>query len=939
MARREAPLCPSQCPLRVGGCGAIGAETLAGGRDDDTRSVGHSAHAAGFACKVAAMIARGGVLVIGAVCLASCAPIAPPRPPPTPQGVFQPAPGYRFAALPEPGANVLWLDIRYPVGFVDDPPGKPGLAHLVEHLLFGVEIDRDGHKTSIEAELRRITLSFNADTREDLTTYHATLPPEHLDEVLRLERERLAVGCAGLTPELFARERAVVIRELQTTSTPDERKIEQLVREVAYPHGHPYRPVDSVESVAKLELADACRFLDGPYRRGEVIVVATGGVDRERLARAAHAFDHAPAREALTRPSLAVASLYPGTSRHDLRLARPQLIALWTLPPSDTRAYRMMMMVRWALADIINNNHPGYDAWVSTVGGDHAPILALHLTLRADSEWSAATDAVREMVDRLTYNLGNLEAKSALWQDVQRMSTVDVLSTWDVLARRSQEFAAYLDAGHGSDYLADRLSEIKTTVPAQAVVPVRMALSNTRFLVLQAAGAQAHTDAEEEAAVLEQVARSATDRAAELADFHEVRIDPATADRPLAIPPAPPEHHAEVVRLANGLTAVLWPYGSTPLVRGALVVHAGWVDDPLGQEGLAQVLGEQSGAIVTPDHILFRASPRPTSDAAPLIRELVTPLHDGLQIDVDSKQRLRKRLAEARARGLIDHLLRMAMYGRKHAYARSEMTEHTLAMINSDGMNAWAARHLSPSNATLILTGQFDVKKIKLQLTASFESPTSRGHADAPSVLDEPHPTQAWIPIPVEAEMRNLVLEVSFVGGRGIDKDHAKRLVLEEVLAKKLFELRERTALAYTPEASYTPCRGGGLWSVRANVDRERAAEAGAALGTLLAQMRGDPEAYRVAFVVARQKVMERMLAIEGGSADALNRLANAARFELDAGRPSRLVADVAALTLANFHSFVTHELAATGQVFTVLGNSAAVDAAIDAAKQATTAP
>src|SRR6476661_1118746 len=79
--------------------------------------------------------------------------------------------GYKFAVLPEPGAGVVRLSVRYPVGSADDPPGKEGLAHLVEHLLFDVEYTRGADKTSISAELGRSAIAWNAETHEDYTTY------------------------------------------------------------------------------------------------------------------------------------------------------------------------------------------------------------------------------------------------------------------------------------------------------------------------------------------------------------------------------------------------------------------------------------------------------------------------------------------------------------------------------------------------------------------------------------------------------------------------------------------------------------------------------------------------------------------------------------------------------------------------------------------------
>ncbi|MBA3820921.1 MAG: insulinase family protein, partial [Deltaproteobacteria bacterium] len=191
--------------------------------------------------------------------------------------------GYRFAALPEAGATVVRLDVRYPVGSADDPPGKAGLAHLVEHLLFAVEIDRDGTRTSIGAELGRLALSDNAVTHADHTTYQVLAPASALGEVLRLEVERHTIGCAGLTPAIVAREREVVINELRERQGASGSEVQRLVHEALFPSGHPYRSVDSIESISRLELPDVCGFLVGPYRRGKVIVVASGAVDGAAL--------------------------------------------------------------------------------------------------------------------------------------------------------------------------------------------------------------------------------------------------------------------------------------------------------------------------------------------------------------------------------------------------------------------------------------------------------------------------------------------------------------------------------------------------------------------------------------------------------------------------------------------------------------------------------
>jgi predicted Zn-dependent peptidase len=63
-------------------------------------------------------------------------PDAEPRRPDLPVTHFQLANGMRFVVLPRPGAPTAAFAVRYGVGGVDDPEGQSGMAHLLEHLFF-----------------------------------------------------------------------------------------------------------------------------------------------------------------------------------------------------------------------------------------------------------------------------------------------------------------------------------------------------------------------------------------------------------------------------------------------------------------------------------------------------------------------------------------------------------------------------------------------------------------------------------------------------------------------------------------------------------------------------------------------------------------------------------------------------------------------------------
>lgn len=431
------------------------------------------------------------------------------------------------------------------------------------------------------------------------------------------------------------------------------------------------------------------------------------------------------------------------------------------------------------------------------------------------------------------------------------------------------------------------------------------------------------------------------DGGADGAERHEARVDPTSADQPLPAPITRPTRRAEHLRFSNGLSVVLWPYGTTPLVRGTLVVHSGWVNEPLGKEGITELVG--GNGVVTPDHFIFDAAPHLVSRSNDLVRSLTTMLQADLhmRLRADSKQRIHETLLHRWAITKYDLEQRTTLYGPNHAYARSSMTDDTPEAIDEGALTSWIDRHMGVNNATLIVTGQFDPAQIKQDIVTTTELVRSGGRwrdiAGEPRPM-QPRPVQAWITSKRDEPSSSLQLEVAFVGGRGIDADHAKRLVLEAVLTEKLFELRQRRGLPYVSWANYKPRRAGGLWSLGAVVDSSRAVEAGAMLAQLLEQLRRDPESYRVAFVLARQKVLERLLASSGSSRQILAQLVELVRFDLDETSYDQRATDVAALTLSTFHPFVAHELAETGQVFGAIGNTAAVDAALDAAKHANNA-
>src|SRR5687768_2336314 len=52
--------------------------------------------------------------------------------------------GLKFVIMPDPTTTLVEVDVRFDVGAREDPRGKAGLAHLVEHLLFQIRPEGPG---------------------------------------------------------------------------------------------------------------------------------------------------------------------------------------------------------------------------------------------------------------------------------------------------------------------------------------------------------------------------------------------------------------------------------------------------------------------------------------------------------------------------------------------------------------------------------------------------------------------------------------------------------------------------------------------------------------------------------------------------------------------------------------------------------------------------
>jgi zinc protease len=193
--------------------------------------------------------------------------------------------GLRLVVIEDHRAPVVFHAVTYNVGGADEEPGKTGLAHFFEHLMF--KGTKKYSADTFESLLDENGVERNAFTNLDNTVYYERTSPTLLELMMDLEADRMQN--LVLTPAVLEQERKVVQEErrLRTDSDPHGSAVEKMktVQFRVHPYGRPI--VGLADDVAKLTLDDAIKFYRKHYMPANAVVLVVGDVvpaDVQKLA-------------------------------------------------------------------------------------------------------------------------------------------------------------------------------------------------------------------------------------------------------------------------------------------------------------------------------------------------------------------------------------------------------------------------------------------------------------------------------------------------------------------------------------------------------------------------------------------------------------------------------------------------------------------------------
>ncbi|MEM1236259.1 MAG: pitrilysin family protein [Pseudomonadota bacterium] len=189
--------------------------------------------------------------------------------------------GMEVVVIEDNRAPVVVHMVWYKVGSADEPEGKSGIAHYLEHLMFKATDNLESGEFS-----RTVTENGgqdNAFTSYDYTGYFQRVAADRLGLMMQMEADRM-VNLA-LDESEIASERSVVIEERnqRTDSSPGSQLQEQMRAAQYQNHRYGVPIIGWRHEIEELGLADAVAFYEEHYAPNNVILVVAGDVTPEEV--------------------------------------------------------------------------------------------------------------------------------------------------------------------------------------------------------------------------------------------------------------------------------------------------------------------------------------------------------------------------------------------------------------------------------------------------------------------------------------------------------------------------------------------------------------------------------------------------------------------------------------------------------------------------------
>ncbi len=261
--------------------------------------------------------------------------------------------GMQVVVVPDTRAPVVTHMVWYRVGAADEPRGKSGIAHFLEHLMFkSTEKIPSGEFSKI---VSRMGGQDNAFTSQDATAYFQRISKDRLKTVMGMEADRMVN--LRLTDKDVETEREVIKEERRSRieNNPSAILSEQMDAALHLSHTYGIPVIGWMHEIEKLDREDALAFYKDHYAPNNAILIVAGDVTPDQVRELAEAtYGKVPANPkigARARPSDPVAKAPRRVLLTDPNAGKPVFRRTYSAPsyqtdkPGDAEALDLLMKV------------------------------------------------------------------------------------------------------------------------------------------------------------------------------------------------------------------------------------------------------------------------------------------------------------------------------------------------------------------------------------------------------------------------------------------------------------------------------------------------------------------------------------------------------------------------------------------------------------------
>jgi zinc protease len=853
--------------------------------------------------------------------------------------------GVRFVLMPDTSTNLVNVAVRWEVGSREDPPGKAGLAHLVEHLMFQARPDGPNSPPLFESIVAlAVGGDMNAFTTEDLTHYYETVHSEDLDTALKIEVLRQAFFMDTITEVEFERERDVVRNEIRQRGGTAEGQIQQLVLSSIYPPGHAYNQTvgGNDAQLSSITLQDAKDFVTKYYAPERATILIDGGFDKDTAVQSIEKWwGKLEKRAPAPRHEVAAVTIDPGTRNFEVDIDRPMVGVAFALPASNTpegeacefgmfsalnRAFRSQFEYDFA-------TKIGFDFY----GGQLAPVLMITAELKGLDKADDALEFIHKAVNQ-AYR-GFDEGTAADVEEQQNIAKAQYIEQLEPLGGRNVEVANLVqfdrdtDFGSQDIYVFKRLDKFTKYDGARVAAAIKKYVSwdHARIVVIKATSNGIKGDTRTNVAFNKQSDEAIVDP----------QVDPNEAMHPIIVKTELRGlSGAQHITLANGLNVVMMPTHAMPLISAQLVFRNVGAASTPDNPALARMAAEQLHLPIDAD-AFFRTGIDARCDVDPddmvcesggvniyldvILRALERTVKDSdfSQTAIEKWQKnLKDRLATRTAKENLEFRRQYltAFYGADHPYTVTGLLTADVAdKLHKDALDTFVHNRYAAGNATLVLVGDFDPVKAQKNVEDVFGK-WDKGSVTAPAgkataVRNGP----SYIGVVAKEEPQVSVV-MGYPAAPGIDGEQAARRIIQDMMQTRVDDVRFKLGTTYGVYARRQNQKGPTVYAIGGNVDALRAGESIKAMRDGIDALRkGDN--FNVDFVKARRKEVKDLIGGATVMDQIADRLAFIASFGLKDDYYSALLSQLGATPPALIKALIAQELDPNKEIIVLKGS------------------